>query len=322
MKCWCIPVILAASLTVGVAWGQQMPELPGQPHGYDNMPDAAPPLPPLKENVTLEIKGSILADVPVDLTWTGVGPQFNVSTARMVSGQTAEPAVPDPGRAILNVWTGEISATADGYRVKCAIQTRAPRFDVYGNHTYVSYQQVPTEVTVLLKPRQPVTVFSEGSQKLTLTLTQGTTDYAAQQAPVSTAEPPLLDSNTKVTFSGIGLDGAPLEVTFNTVGGVFRGDVERQGIEVNGHAQPLFVECAGALMASGDGYVLEYATSFNMPMLVAKGQSENGNVTSASYTFQGVSENSTVALKPGQPVTVFQLEGNPLIVQVTKAGSP
>jgi hypothetical protein len=311
MKPLSLAVILAAALLAAPAHAQDLPALEltkwtqGGPGGPE--PSAHPPL---RQNVTLSIKGGVLSNLPVDATWTGVGPEFKIDLVQVIDG-----------KRVPSTCHGEIWATEDGYRIKCAVIANMPMLETHGKTKYVSYSQVGPDVTVLLKPGQSIPLLIQGNQTTTLTLVQGTTDYASQQQAAPAPAPAVLPQNMRVDFTGQGFDDSPVDIGLTTVSSSFSVNIVTSGREVNGVMEPIITHCNGSLTPTPDGYLLNYGIGCNLPVVVswAVSPDDPDKTTQSSVIYMSVDESSAVALSPGVPVTVFNVNGKPLTVQVAPA---
>ncbi len=130
---------------------------------------AAKPLgPPLQENVTISVKGTYLFDLPVDFSITGSGPEF--SKDDKATSSTAS-------RTRMN-FSGNVSEDAAGFLLEYAFQMALPIADAASLSTSadaasntVSYHVFPITSSIRLKPGQPVEIWRQNDQVLTITLT-------------------------------------------------------------------------------------------------------------------------------------------------------
>jgi hypothetical protein len=238
-----------------------------------------------------------------------VGPDFNLEwLPAVVSGppQTASSH-------------GTITATPNGYLVECYVSTNLPLVTGIGNGTATrtSYIPIGASTTVLLTPGETETLLSHDGQTLTITLVQATADYVSQQQPIPAADPPPLDENMKINFSGLWMGNATLNYTAVTVGPVFNAEIKEPGTVVNGVKLLNIMQCEGTISATGDGYLLQYLATANIPIPVA---TSDKNIQTVSYHPAGGT--GSVALKLDEPVTVFQIDGQALTLKVSKVGGP
>jgi hypothetical protein len=123
--------------------------------------------PPLKENVTLSVKGTSFADTPVDWTWTGAGPNIQYDSR-----------VNDDAKSIVFVFSGAISAFGDGYKLFFSLTCNYPitteMASSPGRKT-LNYNPIGLTSTVILKLGVPLTVVDHDGKTLTLTLTKAAT---------------------------------------------------------------------------------------------------------------------------------------------------
>ena len=151
---------------------------------------------------------------------------------------------------------------------------------------------------------------------------QGTTDYASQQqlppTSASTMVPAMLSQNMRVDFTGQGFDDNPVDIGLTTVSSSFNVNIVTSGREVNGVMEPIITHCNGSLTPTPDGYLLNYGIGCNLPVVVswAVSPDDPDKTTQSSVIYMSVDESSAVALSPGVPVTVFNVNGKPLTVRV------
>ncbi len=138
------------------------------PGGVPGAPGSSLPVGvPLKDNVTLSIKGSYLFNAPVDFSITGAGPIFRKASPL--------PA-PDVGEMTLN-FNGTIRETNDGYWVDYSFGLSVPVTTAMtggtrssGGTNVVQYRNVSFASSVNLKAGQSVVILDNNGQRLTMTL--------------------------------------------------------------------------------------------------------------------------------------------------------
>lgn len=124
-------------------------------------------------NVSIHVKGKITADIPVDFTMTGCGPDF------MMNGPL--PEIELDGQKYLPLSNCRISIVAveGGYRLEYEIGCSVPtlsgaaanlRSSAGATTTSVTYRAVSTNSSVILKLGQSLTVAASNGQELTLSL--------------------------------------------------------------------------------------------------------------------------------------------------------
>lgn len=180
-------------LLCGALWGQDAPAAPAaapattgsaaaprapargtaaaRPAG--NPAPARPNYPPLNMNVSIHVKGKITADIPVDFTMTGCGPDF------VMSGPLPEIEIGGQKYAPFSNCRVTIVATEGGYRLEYEIGCSVPtlggamtsmRSSAGTVTTSVTYRAVSTNSSVILKLGQSLTVSTSNGQELTLSL--------------------------------------------------------------------------------------------------------------------------------------------------------
>jgi hypothetical protein len=187
-----------------------------------------------------------------------------------------------------------------------------------GTATRTSYISIGATTTVLLTPGETETLLSHDGQTLTITLVKATANYASQQQPIPPSDPPPLDENMKINFSGLWMGNATLNYTAVTTG-TTNAEIRQLGDEINGVPipQPIVMLCSGTLSAMGDGYLLQYLATANIPIT---GSTASSAVRTVYY--QPAGGTGSVALKLDEPVTVFQIDGQALTLKVSKVGNP
>ncbi|HVU36727.1 MAG TPA: hypothetical protein VHC95_00185 [Opitutales bacterium] len=114
-------------------------------------------------NVSIHVKGKITADIPVDFTMTGCGPDF------VMSGPLPEIEIGGQKYPPLSNCRISIVAVEGGYRLEYEIGCSVPTLGGAMTST-VTYRAVSTNSSVILKLGQSLTVSTSNGQELTLSL--------------------------------------------------------------------------------------------------------------------------------------------------------
>ncbi len=108
--------------------------------------------------LTLVVKGAFVAGVPINQTWTGPGPDFNI-TAQI------------PNSLHKVTVSGTILPKRGGYQVAYNFEWMFPSTTQQSaTQAGVTYQRLGTSSTALLQVDEPIIVWDSGGNKLTLTL--------------------------------------------------------------------------------------------------------------------------------------------------------
>ncbi len=125
--------------------------------------------PPLKENVTISLKGTFALDYPVDFSVTGAGPEFT---------KNGEVEAKAPATLMMQ-FTATVRETAVGYQVDFTYGMHLPLANSATAQVVspsvtrtITYRNVMIASTVNLKPGQPVIVLDDDGKTLTMTLTK------------------------------------------------------------------------------------------------------------------------------------------------------
>jgi len=266
-----------------------------------------PPIPPpLKENVTLEIKGTVLADVPIDVTWTGSGPDFQLNSDDWVP----KPFNPNGILLLSDAIIGEVEG---GFNVHLTIGARIgiPKTQGVTNTNY----SLNTVINVLLKPGQPVVVYQGNGGSLTATLTKApapATAVAPVSANVDEATATDFDENLKLTAKGSVFGGWPLNLTMLTSAAYYSMSSIEDVKDASGSTIPPLINYSGRLAREADGrYRLTYMMGERRAS-VAPGSS--GTVMATPSSVQ-----ASVLLELDQPVTVLKNAGQTVTLTISKA---
>jgi hypothetical protein len=170
-----LSLVLLLSSSIAVAQSPPPPQNgAAQPAAAASNASTNPRLdsPPLKENVTLSVKGTSFADTPVDWTWTGAGPNIQYDSR-----------VKDNAKSIVFVFSGAIIAFGDAYKLFFSLTCNFPVV-VQPEHNpdgttpgrrSTTYNPIGLTTTVILKLGVPLTVVDHDGKTLTLTLTKAAT---------------------------------------------------------------------------------------------------------------------------------------------------
>jgi len=124
-----------------------------------------PPMPPLKENVSLSVKGVLMTDLLVDFTWSGTGPNLAAST--LVTGASKE--------GNLLRFEGTIEEESNRFRLTYTLSGQLV-FDVAlprpGGAASRTVLNLALNSTAILKVGEPLTVLDRDGKKIILTLTK------------------------------------------------------------------------------------------------------------------------------------------------------
>jgi hypothetical protein len=152
--------------------------LPAGPRGRGAQP-AAKLGPPLKDNVTLSVKGTYALGLPVDFSVTGAGPQL------IKESEVSSPSV----TGVRMSFKGTISDTTDGYWLDFTLGMQVPLAAQLTHNTQtntttssvvvpntarqpVVFHTIAFSSSLRLKSGQPVTVLDDGGRTLILTVTK------------------------------------------------------------------------------------------------------------------------------------------------------
>jgi hypothetical protein len=172
--------LVVLSLLVGAALSAQQIQMPPGPGPGEQIPpqmlarrmapqmNQAPDAPPLKNNVTLSIKGTMI-DIPIDLSCTGTGPRFNITTILSVL---------DNKQPIIGRFSATLTPTDDGYHVDYELACQYPIVTSSTAsadpkeppHDTVSYANLSTSSSANLKPDQPLVVINNNGKTVSITI--------------------------------------------------------------------------------------------------------------------------------------------------------
>jgi len=129
---------------------------------------------PLDENVTITIKGTVAKDIPVDISFTGCGPNFSLS--KHISDVELN-GTKQPIDCTCEITIAPVNAA---YRIEYTVGCRIPV--VNSNYTNagtggvvtgtVSYTNVSTSSTLILKMGQTISAANSDDQSLTISLSK------------------------------------------------------------------------------------------------------------------------------------------------------
>lgn len=162
---------------------QQRVRQPINPQPQQNQPLQSEVVKELEENITIRLQGTVTSGSEIDLSLSGVGPQF-----------TADQVINDD-----TVLTCQylVSETESGYKVAYTVGTRIKVVtQTNQNSTNYEYRNVSISGNVLCSAGRPVVLVRNGSKPLQLTITRQT-EAAGEPSTVAPDSKPAGDQNAK-----------------------------------------------------------------------------------------------------------------------------
>lgn len=156
---------------------------------------------PSPHNLTLQFQGTLWDGQPLDVSLVGVGPTFDYS---WLPTRASNPTV-------VNL-DGTIKEAPGGYAVSINLRQAIPiLIPTADGQTSVQYQNITTQVSVLLKPGQTANLLENAGQKLSVTLKGVPVKAAAPSNLPVMGENGSLDENLQVSLRGTWFDGQSMD---------------------------------------------------------------------------------------------------------------